>query len=212
VSLERGLDAKLRAALDLSELIGVDEAGRGPLAGPVVAAAVLLGPGPMPELSGVRDSKELLEAEREALFEPIKRRALGWAVAWAQPASIDKINILEATLAAMKRAVLKLPSRTVVLVDGNCAIRGLDRSQLTVVDGDAKSLAIACASVLAKVTRDRLMVKLDKRFPGYGLAQHKGYATRAHRAALRALGPTPIHRQSYAPVRSAALAQEPVAA
>lgn len=195
--LETGLDARLRQALGVSELIGVDEAGRGPLAGPVVAAAVLLGPGPFPALARVRDSKVMLEEEREALYEPIKRQALATAVAWADPRSIDKVNILAATLMAMKRAVLKLGSRALVLVDGNCAIRGLDRSQLAVVDGDAKSLAIACASVLAKVTRDRMMVRLDKKYPGYGLAEHKGYGTRAHRQALKTLGSSPIHRASF---------------
>mgnify|MGYP001587969001 CR=1 FL=1 len=203
MSLEEGLDARLRRALGVSELIGVDEAGRGPLAGPVVAAAVLLGPGPLPQLRGVRDSKELSEEERQALFQPIKRHALATAVAWAQPRCIDKVNILAATLMAMRRAVLKLHSRALVLVDGNCVIRGLDRSQIAVVDGDAQSLAIACASVLAKVTRDRMMVNLDRRYPGYGLARHKGYPTREHRAALRRLGPSPIHRLTFAPVREA---------
>ncbi len=201
MSLARGLDLQIRDAFGVSELIGVDEAGRGPLAGPVMAAAVLLGPEPLPELRGVRDSKELLEKEREALFLPIMRRAKRVAVGWAQPASIDKVNILVATLHAMRRCVRRLGSDALVLVDGNCYIPRLGQRQMTIVDGDAKSLAIACASVIAKVTRDRLMVKLDKKYPGYGLAKHKGYATREHRAALRELGPSPIHRQSFGPVR-----------
>ena len=204
MSLERGLDADIRRSLGVTDLIGVDEAGRGPLAGPVVVAAVQLGPEPLPELRGVRDSKELLEAEREALYEPILRRARRVSLAWAQPRSIDKLNILAATLLAMRRAVKRIDAPALVLVDGNCCIRGLRRPQLAIVDGDAKSLAVACASVVAKVTRDRLMVKLDRRYPGYGLAQHKGYATRAHRRALMALGPSPIHRMSFSPVRLAA--------
>jgi ribonuclease HII len=202
-ALERGFDAALRRSLGLTELIGVDEAGRGPLAGPVVVAAVLLGPEPLPELRRVRDSKALLEEEREALFEPILRRARGVAVVAVQPRSIDKLNILAATLLAMRRAVLKLKNPALVVVDGNCPIRGLRQPQMALVDADARSLAVACASVVAKVTRDRLMVRLDKRYPGYGLAQHKGYATRAHRAALRKLGPSPIHRRSFRPVRLA---------
>lgn len=208
MSLARGFDAVLRRSLGVSELIGVDEAGRGPLAGPVVAAAVLLGPEPLPQLRRVRDSKLLLEAEREALFEPIRAAAKAYAVVAVQPKSIDELNILAATLVAMRRAVKRLKSDAVVIVDGNCPIRGLPRQrQMTLVDGDQRSLAVACASILAKVTRDRLMVKLDKRYPGYGLAQHKGYATRAHRAALRQLGPSPIHRRSFRPVRLAGEAQ-----
>lgn len=203
-ALERGFDSALRRSLGISELIGVDEAGRGPLAGPVVVAAVLLGPEPIPELRRVRDSKALLAEEREALFGPILRHARGVAVAWAQPGSIDSLNILAATLLAMRRAVRKLKSPALVLVDGNCPLRGFSQPQMTLVDGDALSLAVACASVIAKVTRDRMMVTLDRRYPGYGLAQHKGYATRAHRKALRELGPSPIHRRSFAPVRLAA--------
>ena len=205
-ALERGFDSALRRSLGISELIGVDEAGRGPLAGPVVVAAVLLGPEPLPELRRVRDSKALLAEEREALFEPILRRARGVALAAVQPREIDTLNILAATLLAMRRAVRKLGSSALVLVDGNSPVRGLSQPQMCLVDADRMSLAVACASVVAKVTRDRLMIALDRRYPGYGLAQHKGYATRAHRAALRELGPSPIHRRSFAPVRLAAAA------
>ncbi|MDE2038701.1 MAG: ribonuclease HII [Elusimicrobia bacterium] len=202
--MERGLDLALRRELGVSELIGVDEAGRGPLAGPVVVAAVLLGPQPCPELKGVRDSKVLTAARREALFEPIRRRAQV-AVAWAQPNAIDRLNILAATLWAMRRAVLRLGSTALVLVDGNRRIPELAQPQRTVVGADAKSLAVACASIVAKVARDRWMRSLDRRYPGYGLARHKGYPTREHRRTLFELGPSPSHRLSFAPVRLAAL-------
>ena len=190
MSLAGGLDADIRRSLGLSEIIGVDEAGRGPLAGPVVAAAVLLGPEPLPQLRRVRDSKLLAEAEREELYEPIMRQARGVSVAFVGPRSIDTLNILAATLLGMRRAVAKLRSAALVLVDGTCCLRGLRQPQWAVVDGDAQSLAVACASVIAKVTRDRMMKRLDRRYPGYGLAQHKGYGTRAHLAALQT-GPRP---------------------
>lgn len=197
--LWRGLDADLRRSLGVEELIGVDEAGRGPLAGPVVVAAVLMGPQPCPpELRPVRDSKLLLETQREALYEPIIRHARAYALSFMQPRSIDKLNILAATLAAMRRSIKKLDSKALVLIDGNCCLKGLRQPQMAVIDGDALSFSVACASILAKVARDRMMVKLDKRYPGYGLAVHKGYATRAHRRALRDLGPSPIHRLSFA--------------
>ena len=180
---------------------GVDEAGRGPLAGPVVAAAVILDPArPIP---GLGDSKLLSPQRREALDAEIRARAAGWAIARVDVDVIDAINILEATMQAMREAVARLdPAPERVLVDGNrcpdlpCPVRA-------VVGGDASVAAIGAASILAKVARDREMVEMDRRYPGYGFARHKGYGTRAHREALHRLGPSPIHRRSFAPVRSA---------
>lgn len=193
-------DSRLRLRLGVRELIGVDEAGRGPLAGPVVVAAVLLAPGPHRELAGVRDSKLLTRERREELFRPILRAAMGVSISWAHPRAIERLNILGATLSAMRRAVRRLPPGGLVLVDGNREITALDRPQLTIIDGDAKSLAIGCASVVAKVFRDRWMRRLDLRHPGYGFAQHKGYATPEHAEALKRLGPAAVHRRSFAPV------------
>jgi len=179
---------------------GVDEAGRGPLAGPVCAAAVILDPArPIP---GLGDSKQLSAKRREALELAIQTRSLAWAVAWASAAEIDAINILQASLLAMTRAVAALQRRPVlVLVDGNrapdcgCAVQ-------TIVGGDGLIPAIGAASILAKVARDRLMCQLDETYPGYGFAAHKGYPTAAHREALRRLGPCPQHRLTFAPVRA----------
>ncbi len=180
-------------------LAGVDEVGRGPLAGDVVAAAVILDPAaPIP---GLADSKKLTEKRREQLFDEIRERALSFAVARASVAEIDELNILHASLLAMKRAVEQLSLQPeYVLVDGNRK-PDWDYPCDTVVKGDARVQAIAAASILAKVTRDREMVELDQRYPGYGLAGHKGYPTRAHLMALEEHGPTPIHRQSFAPVK-----------
>ena len=180
---------------------GVDEAGRGPLAGPVVAAAVILDPArPIP---GLGDSKLLSPQRREELDAEIRAGAAGWAIARVDVDVIDAINILEATMQAMREAVARLdPAPECVLVDGNrcpdlsCPVRA-------VVGGDASVAAIGAASILAKVARDREMVEMDRRYPGYGFARHKGYGTRAHREALFRLGPSPIHRRSFAPVRSA---------
>jgi ribonuclease HII len=180
---------------------GVDEAGRGPLAGPVVAAAVILGP--EHGIRGLADSKKLSASRREGLAAEIRGRALAWCVASAEVEEIDRLNILRATLLAMQRAVAGLPTvPNVVLVDGNQAPT-LDVAVRTVVKGDATVAAISAASILAKVDRDRRMVELDRRFPGYGLAQHKGYPTAAHVAALERLGASPVHRQSFGPVRRA---------
>ncbi|WP_444884185.1 ribonuclease HII [Microbulbifer sp. PSTR4-B] len=180
-------------------LAGVDEVGRGPLAGDVVAAAVILDPAE--PILGLADSKKLSEKKRESLFEEICERALSFSIARATVEEIDQINILQASLLAMRRAVEQLPLQPeFVLVDGN---KRPDWSYPcdTVIKGDGRVAAIAAASILAKVTRDREMVELDARYPGYGLAGHKGYPTKAHMQALEELGPSPLHRVSFAPVR-----------
>jgi len=179
---------------------GVDEAGRGPLAGPVCAAAVILDPLVVP--AGLADSKTLSARRREALVMAIEQQALAWAIAWASVAEIDAMNILQATLLAMRRAVLQLcPQPDLVLVDGNRLPTRLPGPARAVVGGDRRIAAISAASILAKVARDRHMQRLEEVFPGYGFAGHKGYPTRAHLAALRQLGPCPEHRRSFAPVR-----------
>ncbi|HET8701823.1 MAG TPA: ribonuclease HII [Nitrococcus sp.] len=177
---------------------GIDEAGRGPLAGPVFAAAVILASAP---IAGIADSKLLPAARRRALAAIIKERAIGWAIGRAEVEEIDCLNILQATLLAMQRAVAALtPKPQLALVDGR------DRPSLpcrvkTIVRGDVSVQAISAASILAKVARDAEMVALDEYYPGYGLARHKGYGTPEHLAALQRLGPTPIHRCSFRPVR-----------
>ncbi len=178
---------------------GVDEVGRGPLAGPVVAAAVILDPAR--PLDGLRDSKKLTEKRREALYDEICASALAWSLGRAEVEEIDSINILQASLLAMRRAVDGLaiePER--VLVDGNRCPQ-LRQPCEAIVKGDDLVAAISAASIIAKVTRDREMAALDAEYPGYGLARHKGYPSKAHLEALRTLGVTPIHRRSYAPVR-----------
>ncbi len=186
----------------MSRLIcGVDEAGRGPLAGPVVAAAVILPPNT--PLSGLNDSKKLSPRRRERLAAEIRATALAWAVAEASAAEIDEWNILRATLRAMARAVAALPVMPdEVLVDGNQA-PALEVPVRTIIGGDALEPAIMAASILAKTHRDARLVALAARYPGYGFAQHKGYGTAAHLAALARLGPCPEHRRSFAPVRAA---------
>jgi len=180
-------------------LAGVDEVGRGPLAGDVLAAAVILDPAR--PISGLADSKKLSEARREQLFVEICANAHSWSIARASVAEIDGINILQASLLAMHRAVQGLHVQPEhVLVDGNKLPRWRYSSE-AVVQGDNRVPAIAAASIIAKVTRDREMVELDARYPGYGLAKHKGYPTKAHIEALQLLGVTPIHRRSFAPVR-----------
>jgi ribonuclease HII len=174
---------------------GVDEAGRGPLAGPVVAAAVILPPGY--SHPGIRDSKKLSPAQRERIFPVIGREASACAVALATPEEIDGINILQASLLAMRRAVEALSSPPdFLLVDGNRRIP-CDISQETLVGGDGRCLSIAAASILAKVTRDRMMEEYDLLYPGYGFSVHKGYPTREHLEAIRRLGPCPIHRRTF---------------
>jgi ribonuclease HII len=190
---------------------GVDEAGRGPLAGPVVAAAVILTP--ERPIRGLADSKVLEPEERERLAVKIRQRALCYAVAWADVEEIDSINIFQATMLAMRRALLGLavpPQK--VLVDGNrCPCPdglGFHCKYEAVVGGDASISSISAASILAKTTRDAMMRDLCGRYPGFSLSGHKGYATRAHVAALRTLGPSPLHRRSFAPVRLEELAEE----
>lgn len=179
---------------------GTDEVGRGPLAGDVVTAAVILDP--ENPIEGLNDSKKLTEKKREALFPEIQEKALSWCIARASVAEIDDINILQASLLAMKRAVDGLSiTPEHVLVDGN-KIPRWDYPAECVVKGDSRVAAIAAASILAKVTRDREMVEFDKQYPGYGLAGHKGYPTKAHLQALDQLGPSPIHRKSFGPVRA----------
>jgi ribonuclease HII len=176
---------------------GVDEAGRGPWAGPVVAAAVVLDPDNIP--AGLNDSKKLTEAKREALFDPIMKSARV-GVGFASVSLIDEINILQATYRAMGEAVTALGNATTLaLVDGNRAPPLSIRVQ-TIIEGDGKCLSIAAASIIAKVTRDRVMHDLDAIHPGYGFAKHKGYGTAAHMAALQRLGPCPAHRKSFKPI------------
>ena len=187
---------------------GVDEAGRGPLAGPVVAAAVILDP--RQGIAGLADSKKLTARRREQLFDQIQDKALCCAIGQASVEEIDRLNILQATLLAMQRAVAGLrlvPAR--VLVDGNRLPR-LPMLAEAIIGGDAKVPAISAASILAKVHRDRWCEQIDAEYPQYGFATHKGYGTAAHLAALRQHGPTPWHRRSFAPVAQA-LRQEPAA-
>jgi ribonuclease HII len=178
-------------------IAGIDEVGRGCLAGPVVAAAVILPPGWIP--SGLRDSKLLKPEDRERLDSEIRARALGWAVAGVEPAIIDRINILQSTLLAAQLAAGRLPiTPDVLLFDGSLALPELHLAQRVIIDGDRLCASIAAASVVAKVFRDRLMVELDEAYPGYGLAANKGYAAPEHRAALAMHGLTPVHRRTFA--------------
>lgn len=183
-------------------IAGVDEAGRGPLVGAVVAAAVILDPNN--PIEGLNDSKKLTEKKREKLFKEIQEKALAWAIAEASHTEIDELNILQASLLAMRRAVEALalvPEH--VRVDGNKVPQGLQMSCDAVVGGDALHPEISAASILAKVTRDREMVELDAIYPQYGFAKHKGYPTKAHFAAIEAHGVIEQHRRSYAPVKKA---------
>jgi ribonuclease HII len=174
---------------------GVDEVGRGALCGPVVAAAVVLGDGFDPE--GLDDSKRLTRRQREALDARVRSRARGFAIGLAEPSEIDRVNILKATLLAMRRAVLALPVRPdLVLVDA-LTIPGLGVEQRPIVKGDAQSASIAAASIVAKVARDALMRDLDREHPGYDLARNMGYGSEEHREALRRLGPSSIHRRTF---------------
>jgi ribonuclease HII len=178
-----------------TRVAGVDEVGRGALCGPVVTAAVILGEGF--DTAGLDDSKRLTARQRQRQADRIREGALCWAVGHADPGEIDRINILQATLLAMRRAIEALVTKPdLVLVDA-LAIPGLDAEQRSIVKGDALSVSIAAASILAKVTRDSLMVELDARHPGYDLGRNMGYACARHLEALRRMGPTPIHRRSF---------------
>ena len=197
--------ARLRGALRIA---GIDEVGRGPLFGPVVAAAVILPRGC--RLQGLTDSKKLTEKKRNELDIEIRACAVAWAVAAVDAETIDRINIRRASLEAMRRAVAMLAQGPnfllpdFLLIDGRDTIEW-DCAQQAVIQGDATSFSIAAASVLAKVHRDRMMVEFDVAFPGYGLARHKGYCSAEHMEALRQLGPTPLHRKSFQPVAQAVL-------
>ena len=179
---------------------GVDEAGRGPLAGPLAVAAVILDP--RHDIEGLDDSKKLTEARREALYAQIVQRALAWHVVLVEVEEIDRINIFQATMVGMCRAVAGLAIVAhEALIDGNQLPKALPCPGRAIVGGDALEPAISAASIIAKVTRDRLMCRLDAHHPGYGFASHKGYSTPEHLAALKQLGPCPLHRRSFAPVK-----------
>ncbi|WP_218697999.1 ribonuclease HII [Acinetobacter harbinensis] len=184
------------------QVAGVDEAGRGPLVGSVVAAAVILDPNN--PIEGLNDSKKLSEKKREMLFVEIQEKAVAWAIAEASHAEIDQLNILQASLLAMRRAVEALNIQPQhVLVDGNKIPQGLSMSCEAIVGGDALHAEISAASILAKVTRDRQMVVLDQQYPQFGFAQHKGYPTKMHFAAIAEHGVIDQHRRSYAPIKQA---------
>ncbi|OUO57256.1 ribonuclease HII [Candidatus Avelusimicrobium gallicola] len=194
-------DKKQAIRLEANFIVGIDEAGRGPLAGPVVACACFIPPAMASNFTEVNDSKKLSEKKREMLFQKLVG-SVPYGIGFASAAEIDRLNILQATFLAMRRAAYKfsnLPD-SVALIDGPYPAAGLTMRQTPVVDGDAKSLAIAAASIIAKVTRDHYMNILDRLYPGYGFAGHKGYGTAKHMQALRALGPCREHRRSFAPV------------
>lgn len=189
-------DQAVRDSAGIRLLGGVDEAGRGPLAGPVYAAAVILLPGHVPE--GLDDSKKLSEKKRELLYDRITTSAAAWCVASASVEEIEEVNILQATYLAMQRAVKGLSlSPELVLVDGNRLPPGLSVPARTIVKGDALSASVAAASILAKVSRDRLMMELDRRYPEYAFAKHKGYGTALHMDRIRTYGLSPVHRPSF---------------
>lgn len=174
---------------------GVDEAGRGPLAGPVCAAAVILPHGLI--IDGVNDSKKISEKKREQLFDIIKENSIAWSVAWASVEEIEEINILNATMLAMKRAVEGLSIKAdYAIIDGN-KTPDLDIPCQSIVKGDAKSMSIACASILAKVSRDRLLKEIAVQYPQYRFEKHKGYGTKLHMELIRQYGPSPVHRKSF---------------
>ena len=180
---------------DLGWICGIDEVGRGPLAGPVVAGAVIL-----PRDSKIRyltDSKQLTAKKRDELYDVIMREAVAVGIGYASPARIDEINILQATYEAMREAISKLSVKPDVLLNDAVKIPQVDIRQVPIIKGDAKSVSIAAASIVAKVTRDRLMEEYDKVLPGYGFASNKGYGSAEHIAALKEIGPSPIHRQSF---------------
>lgn len=176
-------------------ICGIDEAGRGPLAGPVVAAAVVL---PRDcEILYLNDSKKLSQKKRETLYDEITAKAAAWGIGMASPGRIDEINILQATYEAMREAVKKLDPCPDVLLNDAVTIPGILKMQVPIIKGDAKSVSIAAASIVAKVTRDRMMAEMDKKYPGYSFASNKGYGSAAHIAALKKLGPCEIHRRTF---------------
>lgn len=176
-------------------ICGVDEAGRGPLCGPVVAGAVILPKGC--DILFINDSKKLSEKMRDVLYDEISEGAIAWGIGIVSPERIDKINILQATYEAMKIAIGKLKVSPDILLNDAVTIPGIDITQIPIVKGDAKSQSIAAASIMAKVTRDRIMKEYDIIYPEYGFAKHKGYGTKQHIAALREYGPCPIHRRTF---------------
>jgi ribonuclease HII len=205
VTMQIGLDFNLVEDL----VAGVDEVGRGPLCGAVVTAAVILDPNR--PIAGLNDSKKLTEARREKLYDEIREKALSWCIARAEVEEIDELNILHATMLAMQRAVEGLSiTPKLAMIDGNRCPK-LTMPSEAVVKGDSKVPAIAAASILAKVSRDREMAAFELQYPGYGIGGHKGYPTAVHLEALERLGPTPIHRRSFGPVRRAYEALEGLA-
>lgn len=180
---------------DMGLICGIDEVGRGPLAGPVVAGAVIL---PKDcDILYINDSKKLSEKKREELYDIIMEKAIACGIGYATPERIDEINILQATYEAMRQAIQNLGVKPDVLLNDAVTIPGVDSKQVPIIKGDAKSMSIGAASIIAKVTRDRLMVEYDSVFPGYDFAGNKGYGSASHIAALKELGPTPIHRRSF---------------
>lgn len=176
-------------------ICGIDEAGRGPLCGPVVAGAVIL---PKEyDILYINDSKKLSDKKREEVYEEIAKTAVSWAVGIVSPARIDEINILQATYEAMREAIQKLTVKPDILLNDAVTIPQVDIKQVPIIKGDAKSQSIAAASIMAKVTRDRMMEEYDKLYPEYGFAKHKGYGTAAHIAAIKEYGPCPIHRRTF---------------
>ena len=180
---------------DRQYICGIDEAGRGPLCGPVVAGAVILPKNC--DILYINDSKKLSEKMRDILYDEITSGAIAWGVGIVSPERIDEINILQATYEAMKIAIDNLKVTPDILLNDAVIIPGIDIEQVKIIKGDAKSQSIAAASIIAKVTRDRMMAEYDKMYPGYGFAQHKGYGTKAHVEALKEYGPSPIHRKSF---------------
>lgn len=176
-------------------ICGVDEAGRGPLAGPVAAGAVILPPDH--DLLYLNDSKKVTPKRRDMLFDQIREEALAYAVVMVGPEEIDRINILQATYAAMRKAIESLDLKPAVLVNDAVTIPGISIPQVPVIKGDARCISVAAASILAKVTRDRYMLELDRTYPVYGFASHKGYGTRQHIEAIKAYGPCPAHRRTF---------------
>ncbi len=205
MSLPPNLDRENELKAQGYELIaGIDEAGRGALAGPVVAGAVILPCSSYPSwFKLVRDSKEISPKKREFFFHLIQREALAVGIGVVPPRVIDAINILKATQMAMEQAVEKLPKQPHFLLIDRLALPRCHIAQKGITKGDKLCLSIACASIVAKVTRDHIMEELDKIYPGYGFAKHKGYGTQQHISSLRQLGPLPVHRLSFAPVRDA---------